>query len=102
MTGDFKNNQGRLPQPVENGLVTRRFGKQQHPTLPGVQITNNGIDIRTERNAKVFSVFEGKVVSKQFIPGYQNMLIIQHGDFYTVYSNLGEVFVSLLLVITVT
>ena len=94
LTGDFKNNQGRLPQPVENGLVTRRFGKQQHPTLPGVQITNNGIDIRTERNAKVFSVFEGKVVSKQFIPGYQNMLIIQHGDFYTVYSNLGEVFVK--------
>lgn len=94
LTGDFRNNRGRLPQPVKNGVVTRRFGKQQHPTLPRVQITNNGIDIRTERNAKVFCVFEGKVVSKQFIPGYQNMLIIQHGDYYTVYSNLGEVFVK--------
>ncbi|MFK7771865.1 MAG: murein hydrolase activator EnvC [Saprospiraceae bacterium] len=94
LTGDFRNNRGRLPQPVKNGVVTRRFGKQQHPTLPRVQITNNGIDIRTERNAKVFAVFEGKVVSKQFIPGYQNMLIVQHGDYYTVYSNLGEVFVK--------
>lgn len=94
LTGDFRNNQGRLLQPVKNGVITRRFGKQQHPTLPRVQITNNGIDIRTERNAKVFAVFEGKVVSKQFIPGYQNMLIIQHGEFYTVYSNLGEVFVK--------
>ena len=94
LTGDFRNNRGRLPQPVKNGVVTRRFGKQQHPTLPRVQITNNGIDIRTEQNAKVFAVFEGKVVSKQFIPGYQNMLIIQHGDYYTVYSNLGEVFVK--------
>ncbi|MFK8004760.1 MAG: murein hydrolase activator EnvC [Saprospiraceae bacterium] len=94
LTGDFRNNRGRLPQPVKNGVVTRRFGKQQHPTLPRVQITNNGIDIRTERNAKVFAVFEGKVVSKQFIPGYQNMLILQHGEYYTVYSNLGEVFVK--------
>lgn len=94
LTGDFRNNRGRLPQPVKNGVVTRRFGKQQHPTLPRVQITNNGIDIRTERNAKVFAVFEGEIVSKQFIPGYQNMLIIQHGDYYTVYSNLGEVFVK--------
>lgn len=94
LTGDFRNNRGRLPQPVKDGVVTRRFGKQQHPTLPKVQITNNGIDIRTERNAKVFAVFEGKVVSKQFIPGYQNMLIIQHGEYYTVYSNLGEVFVK--------
>ena len=94
LTGDFKHNRGRLPKPVKNGVVTRRFGKQQHPTLPKVQITNNGIDIRTERNARVFAVFEGKVVSKQFIPGYQNMLIIQHGDYYTVYSNLGEVFVK--------
>lgn len=94
LTGNFRNNRGRLPQPVKNGVITKRFGKQKHPTLPKVKITNNGIDIRTERNAKVFAVFEGKVVSKQFIPGYQNMLIIQHGEYYTVYSNLGEVFVK--------
>lgn len=94
LAGNFRNNRGQLPMPVKNGIVTKRFGKQSHPTLPKIQITNNGIDIRTERNAKVFSIFEGKVVSKQFIPGYQNMLIVQHGDYYTVYSNLDEVYVE--------
>lgn len=94
LTGNFRSNRGRLPMPVEKGVVTKRFGKQPHPTLPKIEITNNGIDIRTERNAKVFTIFEGKVVSKQFIPGYQNMLIIQHGEYYTVYSNLEEVYVE--------
>ena len=94
LSGDFKKNRGRLPMPVKNGIVTKRFGKQPHPTLPKIQITNNGIDIRTERNADVFAIFEGKVVSKQFIPGYQNMLIIQHGEYYTVYSNLESVTVK--------
>ena len=94
LTGDFKKNRGRLPKPVKNGIVTKRFGKQPHPTLPGIEITNNGIDIRTERNADVFAIFEGKVVSKQFIPGYQNMLIIQHGEYYSVYSNLENVTVK--------
>ncbi len=94
LTGNFRGNRGRLPMPVEKGVVTKRFGKQPHPTLPKIEITNNGIDIRTERNAKVFTIFEGKVVSKQFIPGYQNMLIIQHGEYYTVYSNLEEVYVE--------
>lgn len=94
LTGDFKNNRGRLPMPVKNGIITKRFGKQAHPTLPRIEITNNGIDIRTDRKAEVYSIFEGKVVSKQFIPGYQNMLIVQHGEYYTVYSNLEEVFVK--------
>ena len=94
LANDFKKNRGRLPMPVKDGVVTKRFGKQAHPTLPRIEITNNGIDIRTERNAKVYSIFEGKVVSKQFIPGYQNMLIVQHGEYYTVYSNLAEVYVK--------
>ncbi len=94
LAGNFRNNRGRLPMPVKNGIVTKRFGKQAHPTLPKIQITNNGIDIRTEHSAKVFAIFEGKVVSKQFIPGYQNMLIVQHGDYYTVYSNLDKVYVE--------
>lgn len=94
LSGDFKKNKGKLPMPVEDGIITKRFGKQPHPTLPRIQITNNGIDIRTERNAEVFAIFEGKVVSKQFIPGYQNMLIIQHGGYYTVYSNLEKVSVK--------
>ena len=94
LTSDFSSNRGRLPWPVNEGIVTRRFGKQAHPTLHKIEITNNGIDIRTERNAPVKAVFEGTVAGKQFVPGYDNMLIIQHGEYYTVYSNLEQVYVK--------
>lgn len=90
----FVSNKGRLPWPVLNGTIIKRFGKQPHPTLKKIQITNNGIDIQTNPNAKVRAVFEGTVVGKQFIPGYDNMLIIKHGNYYTVYSNLKEVYVK--------
>ena len=94
LTSDFSSNRGRLPWPVNEGIITRRFGKQAHPTLHKIEITNNGIDIRTQKNAQVKAVFEGKVAGKQFIPGYSNMLIIQHGEYFTVYSNLEEVYVK--------
>lgn len=90
----FYKNKGRLPWPVTNGIVTGYFGKQPHPTLRKIQITNNGIDIRTDKNAQIRAVFEGVVVGKQFIPGYEHMIIIQHGNYYTVYSNLKEVYVK--------
>ena len=90
----FYKNKGRLPWPVTNGIVTGYFGKQPHPTLRKIQITNNGIDIRTDKNAQIRAVFEGIVVGKQFIPGYEHMIIIQHGNYYTVYSNLKEVYVK--------
>lgn len=90
----FIANKGRLPWPVMDGVIVKHFGKQAHPTLKKIQITNNGIDIQTNINADVRAVFKGIVVGKQFIPGYDNMLIIKHGDYYTVYSNLKEVFVK--------
>ena len=57
-------------------------------------IDNNGVDIKATQNNKVFSVFDGKVVGVQFVPGYQNTLIIQHGVYYSVYSNLETVSVK--------
>lgn len=90
----FSTNKGKLPWPVVNGVIVKHFGKQPHPTLKRVEITNNGIDIQTHANAKVRAVFKGIVVGKQFIPGYDNMLIVKHGDYYTVYSNLKEVLVK--------
>ena len=95
LTREFAGNKGRLPWPVRNGMVTKFFGKQKHPTLKKIEITNNGIDILTEKKADVRAVFRGEVVGKQFIPGYNNMVIIKHGNYYTVYSNLGEVLVNL-------
>jgi septal ring factor EnvC (AmiA/AmiB activator) len=94
LTASFYENKGRLPWPVSNGIVTSYFGKQPHPTLRKIEITNNGIDIRTDHNAQVRAVFDGVVVGKQFIPGYEHMIIIQHGNYYTVYSNLKEVYVK--------
>ncbi|MEN0005762.1 MAG: peptidoglycan DD-metalloendopeptidase family protein [Bacteroidota bacterium] len=90
----FQQNKGSLPWPVKSGEISRYFGKQPHPTIPTIQITNNGIDIRTSKQAKVYAVHSGKVVGTQFIPGYQNMIIIQHGTYYTVYSNLEKIFVK--------
>jgi murein hydrolase activator len=89
-SGSFKRQQGRLPWPVEGGFISRGFGKQKHPTLKNIEITNNGIDIRSNEDAPVRNIFEGKVAGVQFIPGHDYTVIIQHGNYYTVYSNLSE------------
>ena len=77
--------------PVKNGLITRHFGKQSHPIHKQVQITNNGIDIRATADNLVAAIFDGQVAGTQYVPGYQNTLIIQHGNYYSVYSNLEKV-----------
>ncbi len=90
---DFAKMRGRLPWPVADGFISKSFGKQPHPTLKGIEITNNGIDIRCEAGEQVRAVAGGRVAGVQFVPGHDNLLIVQHGDFYTVYSNLSEVWV---------
>ncbi|MCC6462878.1 MAG: peptidoglycan DD-metalloendopeptidase family protein [Saprospiraceae bacterium] len=86
----FKQNRGRLPWPVENGFISKAFGRQKHPTLRNIEITNNGIDIRTDESAVVRAIYDGKVAGVQFIPGHDYTVILQHGNYYTVYSNLSE------------
>ncbi|MCC7504282.1 MAG: peptidoglycan DD-metalloendopeptidase family protein [Saprospiraceae bacterium] len=87
---NFRRNYGKLPWPVENGFISRGYGRQKHPTLKNIEITNNGVDIRTEEGSSVRAVFDGEVAGVQFIPGHDYTVIIQHGDYYTVYSNLAE------------
>lgn len=91
MTQNFRNNRGRLAWPVKNGVITGRYGKQPHPTLKRIEITNNGIDIQTKAGENVYAVFEGEVAGVQYIPGNHYMVIIKHGTYYTVYSNLETV-----------
>ncbi len=86
----FKQTRGQLPWPVENGFISRGFGRQKHPTLRNIEITNNGVDIRTDASAVVRAIYEGKVAGVQFIPGHDYTVILQHGNYYTVYSNLSE------------
>ncbi len=91
---DFEKNKGKLPWPVEKGVITSRFGKQAHPVLKGIVIENNGIDITTEKNASVRALFRGEVSSVIVIPGAGKAVIVSHGAYRTVYSNLRETSVS--------
>lgn len=90
----FQQKRGQLPWPVEDGFVARAYGRQKHPTLKNIEITNNGVDIRTAEGAAVRSVHEGRVAGVQYIPGHDYTVIVQHGNYYTVYSNLSETSVS--------
>lgn len=94
LVANFRKNKGRLPWPVQEGIITKNFGTQPHPTLKGIQISNNGIDIETNTGATVFAIFDGEVVGVQFIPGYKTTVILQHGQYYSVYSNLEDAFVK--------
>lgn len=94
LNADFEKNRGKLPWPVEKGVITSRFGPQPHPVLPGIKIDNNGIDITTEKNATVRALFRGEVSSVIVIPGAGKAVILSHGAYRTVYSNLREVSVT--------
>ncbi len=87
---NFRKSKGRLPWPVESGFISRGYGKQKHPTLKNIEITNNGVDIRTDEGATVRCVADGKIAGIQFVPGHDYTVIVQHGDFYTVYTNLAS------------
>ena len=90
----FESNRGRLPWPVERGTITEGYGRQPHAKLKDIYTNNNGIDISTHRSANVRSVFDGEVTSVLSIPGAGKIVIIKHGNYRTVYSNLQEVYVS--------
>jgi septal ring factor EnvC (AmiA/AmiB activator) len=93
LSNAFKKAKGKLPMPVK-GVITGKYGTQKHPTLKKVTIKNNGIDIKTYRNSKVKAVFEGTVTNVFSIPGSQNAVMIRHGNYFTVYSNLSQVLVK--------
>lgn len=91
---DLEKNKGKLPWPVERGVITGRFGTQPHPVLKGITIENNGIDITTEKNAGVRALFRGEVTSVIVLPGAGKAVIVSHGAYRTVYTNLREVNVT--------
>ena len=91
---DFTANKGKLPYPVESGTITEKFGKNPHPTVPHVYTYNNGVDISTAKGANVRCVFQGEVTSVLSIPGAGKVVIIKHGNYRTVYSNLQDVYVD--------
>ena len=94
LAADFTKNKGKLPWPVKNGLVVKRFGNTRHPQLPNVTTYCSGVEITTEKNAKARAVFKGEVMEIQKIKGASNAVFIQHGNYITVYQNITNVMVK--------
>jgi len=94
LSSSFSANKGRLPWPSEKGIITGVFGEHPHPVLKYVKVKNNGIDITTEEGASVRSVFAGKVSRVMSFPNMNKVVIVRHGEYLTVYSNLDEVSVE--------
>ena len=89
LTKDFAGNKGKLPWPVAKGTVVGLFGKHEHATLKGVFIENNGVDIKAADGANGRSIFNGSVVSVFTLPTTQTCIIIKHGEYFIVYSNIA-------------
>ena len=89
LSGGFEANKGRLPWPVERGMISGHYGKQQHPVYSQVTLDNKGVYIQTTEGAKARAVYKGEVTSC-FLVGGTYAVIIQHGNYRTVYSNLSK------------
>lgn len=95
LSSSFGANRGRLPMPMKGKyMIIGRFGIQQHKDHKYVQTENKGIDILTTNGTDARAVFDG-VVSRVFVvPGFNNTVIVRHGNYLTVYSNLSQVYVK--------
>lgn len=92
LSKDFVSNIGKLPWPTKRGNITSHFGKHNHPQLH-IIINNKGVDFSCEKGATVSAVFDGKVVKVLQLPRYKAILI-KHGEYFTVYNKLQQVFVT--------
>ena len=87
----FSSNKGKLPWPLLRGVIVQKYGKQYHPIFKSIETFNNGIDIATDKKEIVRSVFDGKVSRIFFIKGEGKAILINHGEYFTVYSGLKDV-----------
>ena len=95
LSDNFAGNKGRLPFPVTGRhTIVGTFGEQQHQDLKYVRTNNSGIDIQTSPGADARAVFNGEVTRVFVVPGYNNSVIVRHGNYLTVYSNLSQVYVK--------
>ena len=94
LSSEFNNNKGMLPWPLEKGIIVERYGKQKHAVFSAVETFNNGIDIATDKNSVVRVVFDGSISRIFFIKGEGKAILVNHGEYFTVYSGLKEVAVK--------
>ena len=91
---NFQANRGRLPWPVKEGVIVRRFGTQPHPVVRTTTINSNGISIATSPNSIAYSVFDGEVLSVYGFSGGNPGVLIRHGKYISNYQNLSSIFVK--------
>jgi len=91
ISSSFAGNRGRLAWPVERGFISQKFGRHNHPVLKGVVVENRGVDIQTSQGAVARAIFEGKVLTVASVPGMNNIVMVQHGEYFTVYAKLKTV-----------
>lgn len=94
LSGKFEANKGKLPWPVTQGVITESFGTHAHPVLKGITTNNNGVDITTTNGAPVRAIYDGIVTGVISIPGSNRAIILKHGEYLSVYSNLAIVHVN--------
>ena len=90
LSDNFELNKGKLPWPVAEGVIIEYFGEHEHPVLKGIKVKNDGIDISTKVGSAVRAVFDGEVTGVISIPGTGKAIIVRHGEYLSVYSNLSE------------
>jgi septal ring factor EnvC (AmiA/AmiB activator) len=91
LSSSFAGNKGRLPWPVARGFVAQHFGRHSHPVLRHVMVDNRGVDIQTNTGEAVRAVFAGRVLTVAQVPGMNTIVMIQHGEYFTVYARLRSV-----------
>jgi len=94
ISSNFQANKGRLPWPVKEGVIVRRFGTQPHPVVRTTTINSNGISIATSPNSIAYSVFDGEVLSVYGFSGGNPGVLIRHGKYISNYQNLSSIFVK--------
>jgi septal ring factor EnvC (AmiA/AmiB activator) len=94
LADNFRANKGKLPWPVEKGFVSLGYGDQPHPVYPSLVIHNSGVEITTDQGSTARAVFGGEVTSVIVLSPVNKAVMVQHGDFFTVYQNLSSVSVS--------
>ncbi len=90
----FEQNKGRLPWPVDNGIVTRRFGRQPHPIYKSNFINSTGIHIATKKGTNAESIFNGEILAIQIQSEGKKSVLVRHGNYISVYNNLETVYVK--------
>lgn len=91
---DFSSSRGKLPWPVTKGVICQPYGEYEHPAIKGFMMNNNGVEICANKGTQARAIFEGEVTSIAISPTGGKLIIIRHGEYLSVYSNIGDVFVK--------